>query len=312
MLSLLPGRKIVSLSWGTVHIFFLLVFLLISGCAESERVSGRLKKLYEDAAVPEPYPVLRKKDIGTLSPARLEKLIVSSLYTGPPERYGIVVLEDTKGMAPVVFPHSSHRSLYTCQVCHMELEFNMLNDSDEISCQDNRAGRHCGECHNGTTAFSVTDEETRNCNRCHLDINNPNAMKKIDLRFKELAKTLPEKPFGDGIDWAKALNTRLITPKKSLYGEENTQLFSQQLKEPLRWNTAAPRVNVYFPHESHVSWLDCSNCHPDIFDVEKLGTVSFDKVTYLNGQFCGSCHMRVAFPINNCSRCHPGVDDWAQ
>jgi c(7)-type cytochrome triheme protein len=134
----------------------------------------------------------------------------------------------------------------------------------------------------------------------------------MDQRFKKFAENLPKKEFGDGIDWAQAIKNNAITPKNSLEGNVPLKLPTEHLLEPLRWNTVAPGVNVIFPHEQHIRWLDCSNCHPDIFDVEKLGTVSFDKEKYLSGRFCGSCHMRVAFPINNCSRCHTGVKDWAR
>jgi c(7)-type cytochrome triheme protein len=61
--------------------------------------------------------------------------------------------------------------------------------------------------------------------------------------------------------------------------------------------------NVVFPHFPHTYWLDCGNCHPDIF-VMKKGANPISMVKIVNGEFCGRCHGRVAFPISNCSRCH--------
>lgn len=302
--------KALAMLFFVLPLLCFMVFLAVGGGCVPTPKESRLNKLYEEPAVPNSSTVLRKNHSSKLSPVELEELIVDALYKGLPERYGTVVLTDTKGMAPVVFPHWNHRARYTCQVCHVEFEFSM--SGSEISCEDNRIGRHCGVCHNGKIAFSVKDEQPRQCNRCHRDINNPMAMKPIDKRFEEFARGLPKKQFGDGIDWVQAITTGAITPQNSLSGDVISKLPTQHLQEPLRWNTAAPRVNVLFPHEPHIRWLDCSNCHPDIFDVKKLGTVSFDKEKYLSGQFCGSCHMRVAFPINNCSRCHSGVEDWAE
>ena len=29
----------------------------------------------------------------------------------------------------------------------------------------------------------------------------------------------------------------------------------------------------------------------------------------LNGEFCGVCHLTVAFPMDDCQRCHPGMKE---
>lgn len=29
----------------------------------------------------------------------------------------------------------------------------------------------------------------------------------------------------------------------------------------------------------------------------------------LKGEFCGVCHLSVAFPVNDCARCHPGLKE---
>jgi c(7)-type cytochrome triheme protein len=30
----------------------------------------------------------------------------------------------------------------------------------------------------------------------------------------------------------------------------------------------------------------------------------------LKGEYCGACHLTVAFPLHNCKRCHPGMTMW--
>jgi c(7)-type cytochrome triheme protein len=36
----------------------------------------------------------------------------------------------------------------------------------------------------------------------------------------------------------------------------------------------------------------------------KRGANPISMVKIVNGEFCGRCHGRVAFPISNCARCH--------
>jgi c(7)-type cytochrome triheme protein len=83
----------------------------------------------------------------------------------------------------------------------------------------------------------------------------------------------------------------------------------EHLELPMRWTTRSPRTLVNFPHKEHTQWLDCANCHPDLFTTKQMGTVEFDKEKNLYGMYCGACHMKVAFPMNACSRCHPGQKD---
>lgn len=64
---------------------------------------------------------------------------------------------------PAVFPHWSHRIRYRCYVCHPGL-FKMQAGGDAVTMDDIMAGKFCGACHNGTTAWAVTFET---CQRCH-------------------------------------------------------------------------------------------------------------------------------------------------
>ena len=61
--------------------------------------------------------------------------------------------------------------------------------------------------------------------------------------------------------------------------------------------------NVLFPHAAHLKWLECNNCHTAIFQAKKgANKTSMDKI--LKGESCGVCHGSVAFPVNDCERCH--------
>jgi c(7)-type cytochrome triheme protein len=76
---------------------------------------------------------------------------------------------------------------------------------------------------------------------------------------------------------------------------------------PFNFDVEIPAVgampNVVFPHFPHTFWLDCGNCHPAIFQMKK-GANPISMVKIVNGEFCGRCHGRIAFPLANCTRCH--------
>jgi len=113
-------------------------------------------------------------------------------------------------------------------------------------------------------------------------------------------QSLPRSNAGNRVDWVKALDTNQIGP---------------------RWDrtdpTAAPVVmdlnivrevkgsmpDVVYPHKQHTAWLDCSNCHPQIFIPQK-GANQISMAAILLGQKCGVCHGKVAFPVSECRICH--------
>jgi c(7)-type cytochrome triheme protein len=64
---------------------------------------------------------------------------------------------------------------------------------------------------------------------------------------------------------------------------------------------------AYFSHKSHLDWMNCDMCHPKLFNIKRKATEGFSMNEILKGNFCGVCHLNVAFPIDDCSRCHPEV-----
>ncbi len=90
-----------------------------------------------------------------------------------------------------------------------------------------------------------------------------------------------------------------------MVGEDDFLMpFAKRLKLEARW---AMIPAAYFPHAEHQQWLDCANCHPDVFNIKKKTTEHFEMQYILEGKFCGLCHLRVAFPLNECKRCHPDM-----
>jgi len=218
----------------------------------------------------------------------------------PPELYGNLLIDRVstkKGVKPVTFSHWIHRTKYTCRVCHFELDFAMKAGQTEITEEDNKNGLFCGACHDGKVAFGHTKE---NCEKCHNG--------RIDYgkeKFAKLKATLPPSEFGNKIDWVEAVRKGLIVPKQTIYDEEYKPIkFKKQLKLEAEWALVPP---AYFSHEAHSYWLDCANCHPDIFNIKKKTTKHFSMMYNLRGRFCGACHLKVAFPMNDCKGCHPEI-----
>lgn len=224
-----------------------------------------------------------------------------------PAKFGnVTISRGTAGgpMKPVVFAHWSHRMRYTCRVCHLELDFAMRRNATEITEEAIRKGEYCGACHDGKTAFASEG----NCARCHSAPDGDDSS-----AFTDKTIDLPMSRFGNRVDWSRALAQKQIAPVPSLTPGFEPLLLDTTLSLEAEWNFVPPAI---FPHREHVLWLDCANCHPSIFNVKKKTTRHFSMRLNLALEFCGVCHVRVAFPLNDCKRCHPtmkqvplGIDD---
>lgn len=234
--------------------------------------------------------------------AELGNIIKTIPPNGPFWKYGTLEMRRKSkkaGMPAVVFSHWSHRSRHTCRVCHEELGFSMHAGDTGITRAQYVSGKYCGACHNGTTAFTVQDGTSRQCGRCHMKDTT-----ELESQFEEFAENLPFASFGNGIDWAEAVRSGKVRPVNALKTDPSMQQLPEKLKAPMKLGTAAPRSDVTFSHEEHFFELDCSSCHPDLFNIKKKGTKAFTMENNIFGNYCGACHMRVAFPMNDCKRCH--------
>jgi c(7)-type cytochrome triheme protein len=218
----------------------------------------------------------------------------------PPENYGDLLIDrlsTVRQVKPVYFSHWTHRTRYTCRVCHWELDFAFKSGQTEITEKDNRNGLYCGACHDGKTAFGHGEE---NCDRCHSG-----RLLADREKFALLRDGLQKDNFGNKINWAGALRSGRIAPAASIFKVGETSLdYRKKLQLEAEWAYVPPAV---FPHDIHSRWLACANCHPDIFNIKKKGTEHFLMNYILEGRFCGVCHLTVAFPMDDCHRCHPGI-----
>jgi len=218
----------------------------------------------------------------------------------PPEQYGNLLIDmaSTKNkVLPVTFSHWTHRRQYTCEVCHTELEFNMMLNSTEMTHENQKKGLYCGACHDGRTAFGHQVD----CEKCHNK--EPSSFQEKYITYVN-RNPFPTTEYGNQIDWVESLQRGLITPRRFLKEQSSVMALDRTIEREA--NT--PGINsAVFPHRAHLEWMGCDMCHPDLFIVKKNATDNLKMAEILKGRFCGKCHLRVAFPLNNCSRCHPGM-----
>ena len=224
-----------------------------------------------------------------------------------PHEYGNVVMNNSSelnGIAPVVFNHWLHRSLYSCRLCHVDLAFAMEANATGVKEADNKSGYYCGACHNGKEAFgnvtvSSSGEQIKNCERCH------SYGKKVvfEKDFKKYTAAFPTDRFGNKIDWVKAETDGKIHLKDFIEGVsiKRKPLAIPEDEEVRAKSKGMP--SIVFSHKKHALWSGCELCHPDIFGVKK-GDTKYSMQDIFNGKFCGACHDKVAFPNADCQKCH--------
>lgn len=216
----------------------------------------------------------------------------------PPETYGSVVIDKNtraaKTVAPAVFSHRSHRLKYTCSLCHTDLGFPMKAAVSDIKQADIEAGKSCGSCHNGKTAFGAFD-----CEKCHSYGSGVSE----DPALTNAIKDLPKDDFGNKVNWVAALRQGKIKPSASLDGKKEMTVLDMDVVIPATKFTPHP-PDVLFPHKAHTEQLECSSCHTAIFEMNKGGNPQMSMLKVIAGQYCGVCHGKVAFPLQDCFRCH--------
>jgi c(7)-type cytochrome triheme protein len=116
---------------------------------------------------------------------------------------------------------------------------------------------------------------------------------------------LPTDKFGL-VDWVAALDQGLIEPRGSVQPDVPEGMpFDMNILMPSKTGMIA---GAYFPHKTHTTWMSCDSCHIKIF-MPLAGSNDLTMSTIVKGQACGVCHGKVAFPLNDCTRCHISQSD---
>ena len=247
-----------------------------------------------------------------LGRALLVALALSSLAmkVPPPHTYGRVVLDNFStraGVPPAAFDHWRHRAKFTCRLCHVDVGFAMEERATKVSAATNRSGFHCGACHNGRTKhagkpiFAACSDSRRledACRRCHVQEDEAKLLKE----YEAFAARLPRRPLG-GVDWESAEERRLVAPVDFLEGASVSRR-RLQMEHDVAIASRGWMTDVKFSHKKHAVWNGCEVCHPEIFPSTKRGEVKYSMLEIDAGRYCGACHMKVAFHVAECERCH--------
>ena len=131
------------------------------------------------------------------------------------------------------------------------------------------------------------------------DPNSP-AIKVLQQPAEALSLLPPDNPgVGNQVRWVEALREGFIEPRTHIL--PGTKIETLDLDIVMKGTGDANWV--LFPHQPHTEWLDCSNCHEEIFAL-KTGETPMTMFAILSGQYCGRCHGAVSFPLTECNRCH--------
>ncbi len=104
---------------------------------------------------------------------------------------------------------------------------------------------------------------------------------------------------GNQVDWVRALESGVILPRTNIFPDTSIDVLDLDII--MEQTSQMPMVR--FPHRAHTQWLDCVNCHDELFK-KKAGANPVNMFAILSGEFCGRCHGAVAFPLTECRRCH--------
>lgn len=230
-----------------------------------------------------------------------------------PYLYGNVVMATTSaaaGVQSVSFDHWNHRQNFTCRLCHVDLAFSMNVGDTQVTAADNERGSFCGACHNGSFVFagkplfsacrSNQKPLTEPCTYCHTVA----ASRQKEEKFLAFSANRPKERLGNGIDWEKdelAAKTKLIDTLEKVPVKRKPMAIREDFDLAAKTDGMP---EILFSHKKHTLWGGCESCHPDIFVGVKKGTSSYSMVDLFAGRYCGACHGKVAFPTNDCQRCH--------
>ncbi|MDH3658968.1 MAG: c-type cytochrome [Alphaproteobacteria bacterium] len=116
----------------------------------------------------------------------------------------------------------------------------------------------------------------------------------------ESFSVLPPAQAGNRIDWVRALDDGQIQPWADL-SDPSAEKDVMDLDIVMEVKGTMP--DVVYPHKQHTEWLDCANCHTELF-IPQRGKNQLSMAAILLGEQCGVCHGKVAFPVSDCKRCH--------
>lgn len=118
---------------------------------------------------------------------------------------------------------------------------------------------------------------------------------------RQAMRGLPRANSGNYVDWVKALDAGQIRPR----ARAGSRGAMKVLDLDVVLSDTKPMPTVTFSHRIHTEWLSCGNCHDWLFK-KQAGATDITMKGIFRRRTCGLCHGKVAFPPNECFRCHNG------
>jgi len=244
----------------------------------------------------------------------------------------------------VVFPHWFHRIRFRCKVCHEDtfktdkgsndVNMDAISAGEQCGmCHDGSVAwdpLECESCH-------MYPMEQLDAKEAPPEESNPADLLFAGRSGKMAGKGDRRKPSGNAfkwgagwqprafsmaglpkdkyglVDWIKITKNGMLLPKGSIdpdhpiYESPVHYVFDEEGEEdiediviPVKSKTIA---EVLFPHTLHAWWLNCKSCHPHRF-VRTAGDTKMTMKEMAKGKYCGECHGKVAFPLEDCGKCH--------
>lgn len=116
---------------------------------------------------------------------------------------------------------------------------------------------------------------------------------------------MPTLGAGNRVNWVASLEGGKIQPR---WDRDDATAAAVVMDLNIVREVKGSMPDVVYPHKQHTQWLDCSNCHPQIFIPQK-GANQISMASIMLGQKCGVCHGKVAFPVSECRLCHSKKKD---
>ena len=95
--------------------------------------------------------------------------------------------------------------------------------------------------------------------------------------------TLAPDTAGNLVRWVEALERGQIQPRANILPGTRVEVKDGDILLNLKGGTPIVR----FPHRQHTLWLDCSNCHDQLFK-PKIGENRLNMMAILQGEQCGA------------------------
>ena len=271
-------------------------------------------------------------------------------FFAPPRARGAELIKPYKGdivytkpLKAVIFSHETHvvENGLPCGACHSGLfapAAYSAQEKGDFTMASFHAGKYCGACHNGKSAFASGSE----CARCHAGVKGAEAYAKTAaLRGVSLAPPAAAVRLGHGgaaVDFSHGAHTAMFGCAQCHSGmfpmsgkaaitmaainggklcgscHNGKTAFSAAQCSRCHAKVPAPAADlVYasrgmksarFSHAFHTRMFKCGECHAKRFRMQK-GASGMNMNAMYGGKFCGACHDgKTAFSVTDCNKCH--------